>query len=593
MAILISKKLIVLFLSIELLINSSPVLAQEIDLILTATSTPVETITIPPTETAAPGGGSEITSTSETTVSDTETPTPSLEPSLAETGEPTSTATNTATATTSPTATPKPPVPTCSTAGVYENQITVNSGESALPALPFEHTLVSQSMDINGDQYTVIQVAAEDYCWVLATVKGEPGIQYAEPNYSFSLLETYPSDAYFDDQYYLKNILAPQAWDYVTGSPAVTIAVIDTGVDTGNPDLAGKIVGGYDFVENDTLPQDENGHGTFVAGVAAASTNNGSGVAGVSWGAQIMPLRVLDRYGNGSYANAAAAIIWAADQGARVINMSIGGSKYSQVLADAVDYAVQRGVVLVAATGNTGSPFVLYPAALPGVIAVGATDPYNNLAAFSNNGPQVDVVAPGVSIIGLGLDSPYVFSSGTSMASPQVAGYAALLFSVPGVVYSSQVEEVILSTAKDLGAAGFDAYYGYGLIQVGPGILSALGLGTATPTQAVQHHEETAIPTTTATIIWIPPAAHRTPSPNPFMPGNNALEPTPTAGEIHMLAGEISPTPTATLSAEFPSPRNDAGGGWDLSGWSWLAIGLLYILAGAGLFFYIRSRYRT
>ncbi len=586
-------KLLFIWFVMLFLVTTAPVLGQQAEPTATAAATAVESTFLLPAGSETPTKEPELpTPTGENSL-ESATPTITFIPSWTETVEPSNMATPNATATTRPTVTPKPPVPACSTADVFENQILISSGKSALPTLPFEYTLVSQSLDINGDQYTVIQVGEVIYCSVLDALQNVPGIQYAEPNYSFSLLETYPNDAYFDDQYYLNNILAPQAWDYVTGSPAVTIAVIDTGVDAGNPDLGSKLIDGYDFVENDAVPQDENGHGTFVAGVAAASTNNGSGVAGVSWGAQIMPLRVLDRYGNGSYASAASAILWAADHGARVINMSIGGSKYSQVLADAVDSAMQRGVVMVAATGNTGSPFVLYPAALPGVIAVGATDAYNNLAGFSNNGPQVDVVAPGVSIIGLGLDAPFTISSGTSMASPQVAGYAALLFSVPGVAYSSQVEEIILSTAKDLGAGGFDSYYGFGLIQVGPGILSALGLGTVTPTRTVQHHEETANPTSTPTVIWIPPVVYHTPSPNPFFGGINANEPTPTPGEIYMLGGVSSPTPTGTPegSSAFPSSSGARNGQEGLSGWIWLSIGLLYILAGTGLFFYIRSRY--
>ena len=232
----------------------------------------------------------------------------------------------------------------------------------------------------------------------IAHVANCPNILFAEPNYHLYATDTFPNDPNFSNQYGLTAIHAPQGWDTTTGSAAVIIAIIDTGVDLTHPDLAGKIVAGYDFVNGDAVPDDDNGHGTHVAGIAAASSNNGAGVAGVSWGARIMPIKVLNSGAGGSFANAASGIIWATDHGAQIINLSLGGSSNSSIFQNAIDYAYAHGVTLVAASGNSGNGTILYPARYPNVIAVGATDLNNNLAVFSNYGAELDVVAPGVNI---------------------------------------------------------------------------------------------------------------------------------------------------------------------------------------------------
>ena len=146
-----------------------------------------------------------------------------------------------------------------------------------------------------------------------------------EPDYPVQALDTFPNDPSFASQYALTAIHAPQGWDISTGSSSVTIAILDSGVDLNHLDLAGKILQGYDFVNNDNVPFDDYGHGTHVAGIAAALGNNGLGIAGVSWGARILPVKILDASGNGSYSNVATGIIWATDQGAQIINMSLGG----------------------------------------------------------------------------------------------------------------------------------------------------------------------------------------------------------------------------------------------------------------------------
>jgi subtilisin family serine protease len=219
--------------------------------------------------------------------------------------------------------------------------------------------------------------------------------------------------------------------------------------------------------------RDDYGHGTHVAGIAGAATNNGVGIAGIAWGAQVMPVKVLDQYGNGWYSDIAAGIIYAADNGASVINLSLGGESDSQTLRAAVDYARNRGAVVVAATGNTGGA-VLYPAAYEPVLAVAATDANDQRASFSNYGPQVDLSAPGEGIYStwcrpdpvssLCLGNYYFTKSGTSMAVPHVAGVAALVRSRWPDLSASAVISTLLETAQDVDEVGFDPFTGWGRV---------------------------------------------------------------------------------------------------------------------------------
>jgi len=349
--------------------------------------------------------------------------------------------------------------------------------ESILQCLsPANGTVVSSIEELN---VWVVQVPFGKVAESIAAISACPQVRYAEPNYMASIADTIPADPDWNLQYGLVNIRAPQGWDYSTGSSAVTIAIVDTGVDLSHPDLAGKLVPGYDFVNGDTIPQDDNGHGTHVAGIAAASGNNGIGVAGVSWGARIMPVKVLNAGGNGSFADVAAGITWSADHGTQVINLSVGGASPSAVLQDAVNYAYGKGVLLVAAAGNTGSGVILYPARYPNVIAVGAVDNTNNHAGFSNFGPELDLAAPGASIYSTVIGG-YGYLSGTSMAAPYVSGLAAILRGYPAGFSPDAIEWVMESTALDLGAAGRDNLYGYGLIQMDAALKLVLP-----PTQAL------------------------------------------------------------------------------------------------------------
>jgi thermitase len=288
----------------------------------------------------------------------------------------------------------------------------------------------------------------------------DPKVEYAEPDYFVFALRT-PNDPDFSQQWSLNNtgqtggkidadIDAPEAWDIATGTNSVKIAIVDTGVDLDHPDLSGKLTAGYDFVNNDSIPQDDNGHGTHVAGTASAVTNNGVGVAGVCWGCSIMPVKVLDASGSGTDSQVASGIIWAADQGARVINLSLGGYGAVKVMSDAVAYAYNLGAVVVAARGNDGNSTPHYPAAYPQVISVGATDHNDKRPWFSSYGPDLEVAAPGDNILSSYWDNIYATGSGTSMATPHVSGLAGLLLSLNPALTQDNVRSILKHTADDL-----------------------------------------------------------------------------------------------------------------------------------------------
>jgi serine protease len=321
-------------------------------------------------------------------------------------------------------------------------------------------------------------------------------VEYAELNHIIRVFFV-PDDPYFHYQWNFYNgvtggIQTEQAWSIETGDPNVIVAVIDTGIAYENygiykqaPDLAETLfVPGYDFVNDDNHPNDDNGHGTHVTGTIAQSTNNDIGVAGIAYGCSIMPVKVLDANGAGDYFTVTEGIYYAVDNGAMVINMSLGATSSSTTLENALAYAYQNGVTVVCAAGNdyqNGNP-VEYPAAYDDYcIAVGATRYDNQRAPYSSTGSYLDVVAPGGDMLvdqngdgypdgivqqTFSVDTnnfAYYFFQGTSMATPHVSGVAALLIS-HGVKGPDNVRQAIQTTATDLGAAGWDPEYGWGLV---------------------------------------------------------------------------------------------------------------------------------
>lgn len=305
----------------------------------------------------------------------------------------------------------------------------------------------------------VVKVTSDTQTDILEEVRRLPGVAYAEPNYTAHILEM-PNDPDVPVQWHLRAIKAAGAWDIATGT-GVIIAVIDTGVDPGERDLKGKLVPGHDFVNHDSEPWDDQGHGTRIALIAAAKADNGYGGAGVAYDARVMPLKALSNAGSGTHAWIAKAIIWATDNGANIINLSIGGPYSSKTLQDAVSYASRHGVLLVAAAGNESSNVPVYPAAYEPVLAVAGTARDRQRASFSNWGDHISVAAPSTNIV-VTHGGSHKTGSGTSFAAPQVAGVAALVLSRNPYLNSGQVRDLIQSTANDLGSPGWDPFFGFG-----------------------------------------------------------------------------------------------------------------------------------
>jgi len=260
----------------------------------------------------------------------------------------------------------------------------------------------------------------------------------------------------------ITRIGAEKIWADSTGS-SIKIAVIDTGAELTHSDLSANLVTGYDFVNNDTNPSDDNGHGTHVSGIIA-STQNSAGNIGAAYQAKIMPVKVLNNQGYGYLSDVAKGIYYAADNGARIINMSLGSPSDSLTLKNAVAYAANKGVLMVAAAGNESGSSCQYPAAYSSVICVGATDSSNKLASFSNMGAELS--APGVSNYSTYIGNTYQYMSGTSMATPHVVGAAAVVASFCTTCTTTEIRTVLKNTAVDLGTTGYDSVFGYGLVDL-------------------------------------------------------------------------------------------------------------------------------
>lgn len=275
---------------------------------------------------------------------------------------------------------------------------------------------------------------------------------------------TIPNDPSYNGQWYLPRIAAPAAWSVTRGSAAIVIAVIDSGVDRGHPDLSPQLVPGWNFVANSDDTNDIVGHGTAVAGTIAAASNNGIGIAGVSWSSRIMPLVVVDSSEFASYSNIATAIQYAVDHGARVINISIGGASSSAVLQSAIDYAWSRNVVVFASAMNDSSTVPNYPAACTHAVAVSATDSNDSLTSFSNYGSWIAISAPGNNILTTSMGGGYGYWSGTSFSSPIATGVASLALAVDPTLTAPALVTLIEKNADDLGTPGFDASFGWGRV---------------------------------------------------------------------------------------------------------------------------------
>jgi subtilisin family serine protease len=325
---------------------------------------------------------------------------------------------------------------------------------------------------------TLVQLPTDaNYFKTLHELSGNPNIEYVQPNYAVKA-KFVPNDPYYAFQWGVQMVAADQAWNMVDffQRSQVTVAVLDTGVNSNHEDLKDSIVPGWDFADNKHSTNDSLGHGTHVAGIIAGQANNGMGITGIASGCKIMPIKVLDGDGSGSDANIIEGIKYAADHGAQVINMSLGGPGESNALQEAINYAIKRGVNVVVAAGNENGT-IDTPGNCKGVITVGAIDRDGKRAVYSNFGSKLDVVAPGTDIlstfIGESGVSAYTYYSGTSMATPFVSGVAALIKAVNHNFSPAAVTDILHRSSIDLGEPGFDKYYGFGLVNADKAVLLA------------------------------------------------------------------------------------------------------------------------
>lgn len=348
--------------------------------------------------------------------------------------------------------------------------------------------------------------AGVSYKDTLRELRNDPNVEYAEPNYrrkmalADEVLENDQSNSkeqlaqtlstnkssilsaatVFNDpdiklQYGLDNMEAEKAWKITQGSESVVIAVVDTGADYNHPDLKDNLVQGFTTVSGTTLPIDDNGHGTHVSGIIVALSNNEKGGVGIAPKCKVMPIKALSAKGEGTDSDIAEGIIWAVDHGAKIISMSLGGPEEGKTLENAMKYAYNSNVLMVAAMGNNGKKMKNYPASYKNVIAVGATNQKNEVASFSNFGEWISVSAPGFKIYStfpsykvdlskLNLPPNYAVLSGTSMATPFVSGVAGLILSKNPNLNRSEVRKKIEKSCLDIDKKGFDENSGYGVV---------------------------------------------------------------------------------------------------------------------------------
>ncbi len=307
----------------------------------------------------------------------------------------------------------------------------------------------------------LVGVEPERRAEVLASLQSSSAVASASNEPISEALDTSPDDTDWPQQDGLRVAGFPKAWDVTQGSSKIVVAVIDTGVDANHPDLRGALVPGWDFIGNDGDPSDDHGHGTAVAGVVAARSNNHVGGAGICWRCLVMPIKALDAKGSGDDTLIAAGIVWAIDHGARVINLSLGGPGSSVELANALGYASAKGVVVIAAAGNAGTTTQFYPAADSHAISVAATTVVDSRYSWSNFGSWVRLAAPGCNIAPI-LGDGYGTFCGTSSATPVVAGLVALELSAQPAATARDVEDALARAAVPL-----PAFVQYGRIDAG------------------------------------------------------------------------------------------------------------------------------
>jgi type VII secretion-associated serine protease mycosin len=403
-------------------------------------------------------------------------------------------------------------------------------------ALGRRHATVVGSVGDTG--YTKVQPSG-DPAALVAALKADPSVDAVTLNYGrrTSSVPNDPGWSSGPQSPYLSTVRLPQAWDLITDARSQLVAIVDTGVDTSHPDLVGHTLPGYNVVQPGTPPTDQDGHGTFVAGVVAANANNAVGVAGTTWNGMVLPVKVFT--GDVAFdSDTAVGIRYAADHGAKVINLSLGGPGDSPILHDAVAYAASRNVVVVAASGNTGDKVPQFPAAYPEVLAVGATDEAGALTDFSSYGDWLDLAAPGFNIVSTYLGGSYAIGDGTSFAAPIVSGIAALVRARFPNLTAAQVADRLRHSARDAGPHGVDPYYGWGVVDAAYAVGGSFGTAFPLAGDATEPNDV---------------AARATPLPGLATQGILATE-----GDDDWYSYQETQNRMVTIRVDAPGPYNPA-----------------------------------
>ena len=340
---------------------------------------------------------------------------------------------------------------------------------------------VRRTVASRAGQRSIVVAKSGEAAKVGAALRADPRVLFVVPDAVVKAsawpADGAPSDSFYAEQEDLEQVRVPQVWPTTIGDPSVVVAVIDTGVDLTHPDLVGaNVVAPRNEVWNNTDVTDDNGHGTHVAGTILAQTDNATGIAGIAPGASLMPIKVLDESGMGFFSDILDGVDWARTHGADVINLSLGGIlEPAQVALIQPTFTAARaaGILVVAASGNSGSPIMEYPAGLNGVVSVAAVDATDLQADFSTFNRGVDISAPGVDILST-TAGDYEEFSGTSMASPHVAGVAALIWSARPSLGAAELEAVLRAAAVDLGDPGRDNVYGSGRLDAEAALAEAV-----------------------------------------------------------------------------------------------------------------------
>jgi len=391
----------------------------------------------------------------------------------------------------------------------FSNPIDAKTGSTGIDAFDAfidQYKVLNVESVIDKDELYIYKFTCKkqiDFASIESLAQKDDEIIYTQPNYLNEMLSITPNDPYYYEQWGLPAINADNAWEIEKGNDQIVIAIIDSGIEYDHPDLEdnvwinhGEIPDnfidddnngyiddwmGWDFTETDIVdamgdfrerdndPRDDLGHGTHIAGIISAETNNHLGVSGTTWFAKCMNLRAGFRTTLGGYLeddDVSAAIVYAADNGAQIISISWGDAVLAPIINDACNYAYNLGVTIVASAGNEGGIGLLYPAALDNVLSVTAVDENLNICSFSSYGEGIDLSGPGLSIYSTYLNNEYKYESGTSMAAPYVAGCAALLLSQNPLLTNVEVYNLIKISCDDLGQDGYDNVYGYGIIDV-------------------------------------------------------------------------------------------------------------------------------